>query len=898
MQGDILEKQLSYWRQQLGDSPTVLELPTDRPRPAVQTFRGARQSLVLSKSLSESLKALSQQEGATLFITLLAAFKTLLYRYTEQEDILVGSPIANRTHLDIEDLIGFFVNTLVLRTDLSGNPTFRELLHRVREVALDAYAHQDLPFEKLVEELAPERDLSRNPLFDVMFALQNVPEQDLELPGLTLSSLEVDSGTAKFNLTLLVEEGAEGLKGTLEYNTDMFDPATIKRMLGHFQTLLESIVASPELRLSDLPLLTEAERRQLLVEWNDTKADYPKDLCIHQLFEAQVEQTPDAIAVVFEDKQLTYGELNAQANQLAHYLCKLGVGPEVLVGICMERSLEIVVGLLGILKAGGAYVPMDPAYPQAVLDFMLLDSQAPVLLTQKNLVAGLPEHRTHVVCFEIDWNIISQESENNPVSGVKPENLAYVIYTSGSTGKPKGVLIPHFSIANHCQVILRYYELNPSDRILQFASFSFDASLEQILPTLIVGATLVLRNNNIWSATDFHQKILAFGITIVNIPPAYWEQLVLDWVKAPELAPRNQLKLVIVGGDVMSPKTLSLWWQTPMNSVRLLNAYGPTEATITATIFDITSKFDKDTSFKRIPLGRPIANKSIYILGPNLQPVPIGIPGELHIGGTCLARSYLNRARLTAEKFIPNPFSDEPNARLYRTGDLACYLPDGNIEFFARIDYQVKIRGFRVEPGELEAVLGQYPAVRETVVLAREDEPGDKRLVAYVVPDQDATFTISELRSFLKDKLPEYMLPSAFVTLDALPLTPNGKVDRRALPAPDRTRGELEETFVAPHTPMASLIAEVWQEVLGVEKVGMYDNFFNLGGHSLLSMQVIARLEKQLGVRVNPREFIVQTLGQLAASYEEKMPLAQNSEPKSFAQKLRHTIKSAVFRLS
>jgi len=724
-----------------------------------------------------------------------------------------------------------------------------------------------------------------------MFALQNVPEQDLELPGLTLSSLEVDSGTAKFDLSLLVEEGAEGLKGTLKYNTDMFDAATSKRMLGHFQTLLESIVASPELRLSDLPLLTEAERRQLLVEWNDTQADYPRDLCIHQLFEAQVEQTPDAIAVAFEYQQLTYRELNAQANQLAHYLLKLGVGPEVLVGICVERSLEMVVGLLGILKAGGAYVPLDASYPKERLAFVLEDAQMPVLLTQQRLVESLPEHRACEIYLDTDWEVIARENEKNPVSEATADNLAYVIYTSGTTGQPKGVMIEHKSLVNYlCWV--NESLLNDTVQSLPVVTrLTFDASLKQLFAPFLHGSEVWILSDDVVTQPAVLLQTLCTRTKVgLNCVPSLWKTMLGAIDSGQAIAPSESLTCLFVGGEQLSKKLVDRSYAA-LPHLQIWNLYGPTETTANASVTKIVPGDD-------VAIGRPITNTQIYILDAHLQPVPVGVPGELHIGGVGLARGYLNRPELTAEKFIPNPFSEDPESRFYKTGDLARYLPDGSIEFLGRLDHQVKIRGFRIELGEIEAVLGQYPAIRETVVLAREDEPGDKRLVAYVVPDQDATSTISELRRFLKEKLPEYMVPSAFVMLDALPLTPNGKVDRRALPAPDRTRPELEETFVTPHTPVASLIAEVWQEVLGVEKVGVYDNFFDLGGHSLLSMQVIAKLEKKLGVRVNPREFIVQTLGQLAASYEEKMPLVQHSEPKSFAQKLWHTIKSAVFRWS
>jgi amino acid adenylation domain-containing protein len=949
LQGEVLETQIAYWKEQLAfaepqldspraglsrataiadgrelrataqrsvaGAPALIDLPTDHPRPAVQTFRGAHQSLVLPKHLQEGFKALSRQEGATQFMTLLAAFNVLLYRYTNQDDLIVGTPIANRNRLETEGLIGFFVNALVLRTDLSGNPSFRDLLRRVREVCLGAYGHQDLPFDRLVEELHVKRDLSRNPLFQVMFVLHNASLRTVGLPGLTLSPVEGDSETAHFDLTLQIQDTERGLTAAFVYNTDLFEAATIARMLGNFQILLEAIVANPEQRLSDLPLLTETERQQLLafaepqpdsprsgcsrtmaaaegwgarataqqrlVEWNGTKTDCPRDLCIHQLFEAQVERTPDAIAVVFEAEQLTYGELNRRANQLAHHLRALGVGPEVLVAICVERSLEMVIGLLGILKAGGAFLPLDPAYPKERLAFMLKDARVPVLLTQERLVAGLAEQDAKVICLDSGWETIARESGENPDSSTLPENLAYVIYTSGSTGQPKGVLVSHGSIADHCRNAQRCYELDSRDVVLQFASLCFDVSLEEILPTLIVGARLVIMGTNFWHPAEFHRKISEFGLTVLNLPTAYWQELAREWAGVPELVPNIQPRLFIVGGDTMLPDVLKLWQRTPVNSIRLFNAYGPTETTITAAAFEIAPRPGENTTDQRVPIGRPLANRAIYILDQHGNLVPIGVHGHLHIGGVGLARGYLNRPDLTAEKFIPDPFSAVPGARLYKTGDLARYRPDGNIEFLGRADHQVKIRGYRIELGEIEAVLGQHPAVREAVVLAREDAPGEKRLVAYVVahdscrsrheealtersevrgqgPTEDQSLLTSaptssiagELRRFLKDKLPEYMVPAVVVLLEALPVTPNGKVDRRALPAPDRSRPELEKAFIAPRDDLELQLAHIWEEVLGVRPVGVRDNFFELGGHSLLAVRLFALIEKRLGKKL------------------------------------------------
>ncbi len=905
------EQLFAYWREQLSGELPVLNLPTDRPRPPVQTYQGASYTFKLSKKLTDELHALAQASEATLYMTLLAAFQVLLYRYTDQEDILVGSPVAGRSRPDFDGIIGYFVNPVVMRADLSGNPPFQAFLEQVCQTVLAALEHQDYPFQLLVERLKLKRDVSRSPIFQVMFVLQQPHRLEASAPfilreaggrmnlrGLVLESMAIEGRAAQFDVTLSMVEWDGELTASLEYNTDLFDAATVRRMAGHFQTLLQGIVAHPEQRIAELPILTEAERHQLLVEWNDTKTDYPTDKCIHELFEAQVERTPDAVAVVLpaehdEDQQLTYRELNARANQLAHYLRTLGVGPEVLVGLCVERSLEMIVGLLGILKAGGAYVPLDPSYPTERLNFMLEDAGVPVLLTQERLKAGLLEQQVRIVCLDTDWGVISQKSEKNSVNGVQPENLAYVIYTSGSTGKPKGVLISHRSIATHCRDIRRHYELDSLDRVLQFASCSFDTSLEQIFPTLITGAMLVLRGKDVWAPVDFCKKISDYGISVINIPPVYWQHLTQEWLKVPEPFQGNQLRLVIVGGDVMLPEVFNLWQQLPMNSVRLLNAYGPTEATITATTFEINHQASKHLSLSSIPIGRPLANRRIYILDIHGNPVPIGVPGELYIGGAGLARGYLNHPELTREKFIPDPFSDKPGARLYRTGDLARYVPDGNIEFLGRIDHQVKIRGFRIELGEIEVVLTEHPAVREAVVIAREDHPGDKRLVAYVVqnpksetcPEQGRRIRDlkSDLHSFLQVKLPDYMVPSAFMILEALPLTPNGKIDRCGLPAPINLRPELEAAYVMPENEVEQVIAGLWQEMLQIEKVGIYDNFFELGGHSLLAVQMHSRLQEVFDQDLSIVDFFTYPSIRSLARH-----MSQKSNTQIFSQQIRY----------
>ncbi|OBQ35366.1 MAG: non-ribosomal peptide synthetase, partial [Anabaena sp. MDT14b] len=854
LQGEVLESQLAYWQQKLALMPTLLELPSDRPRTAVQSFCGATQVFSIEQNISDALVSLSQQQGVTLFMLLLTAFKILLYRYTNQSDIVVGTPVANRQHSQIQGMIGFFVNNLVLRTDLSDDPTFLQLLQQVKKVVIEAYDHQNLPFEKLVEALHPERNLSYTPLFQIDFALEHEPVSTITLKDLTINISDAGvNHTAKFDLGLSLQKTEQGLTGAFEYSTDLFDAATITRMVQHWQTLLAGIVGNPEQKLSNLPILSAIEQHKLLVEWNKTQQDYPHNLCIHQLFEAQVEQTPDAVAVIFKDEQLTYRELNAKANQLAHYLQTLGVKPETLVGICVERSLEMIVGLLGILKAGGAYVPLDPMYPQERLAFMLEDSAVPVLLTQQRLVDKLPKHEAQVVCLDTQWEAISEYSEKNIGDTVNAQNLAYVIYTSGSTGKPKGVTIPHLSVVNYITAVNIEYGIKKcdsfaaagsADRILQFSSISFDVSAEEIYTSLTSGATLVLRTDSMLDSVGiFLQKCRDWKLTVLVLPTAYWHELTLFLSQEKFTLPLS-LRLVIIGGEKALTERLQTWLEYVGQRVSLVNNYGPTEATIGATIYDLSAA---KTASAALPIGRPIRNVQTYVLDRSLQPVPIGIPGELYIGGDGLARGYLNQPDLTEEKFIPNPFSKEPGSRLYKTGDKARYLPDGNIEFIGRIDNQVKIRGFRIELGEIEAVLNAHPQIQQAVVIVTEDIPGDKRLVAYLVKS-DEFLTNKQIRDFLKQQLPEYMLPSVFVTLDTIPLTPNGKIDKKALPIPDGVSREVE--YIAPRTPSEEIIANIFATVLNQQNIGINDNFFSLGGHSLLATQLISRLRLAFSLEI------------------------------------------------
>jgi amino acid adenylation domain-containing protein len=662
------------------------------------------------------------------------------------------------------------------------------------------------------------------------------------VPGLKLTRQEVGSETAKFDLTLSIAEGPAGPKGCFEYNTDLFDSSTIDRMLGHFRTLLEGIVANPEQPISELPLLTQAEGHQLLVEWNDAKTDYPRDRCIHELFEEQAEKYPEAVAVVFEDQHLTYRELNRRANQLAHHLRTLGVGPEVLVGVCVERSVEMVVGLLGILKAGGAYVPLDTDYPKERLSFLLKDAQPSVLMTQKCLLEDLPEYEeAQVVCLDTDWEEIAQGGEENPISGARAENLAYAIYTSGSTGAPKGVMLTHGGLLNLVFWHQRAFAVTRADRATQVAGLAFDASVWELWPYLSAGASVHFPNEEIrLSPTQLREWLLSESITITFLPTVLAESILsLEW---PE---ESALRMMLTGGEKIHRYPLD---STPL---ALVNNYGPTETTVVATSGVVSPTKARKQTDTTPAIGRPIANTRTYLLDQNLEPVPVGLPGELHIGGDGLARGYLNRPELTAEKFVPDPFSGEPGARLYRTGDLARYLPDGNIEFVGRLDHQVKIRGFRVEPGEVEAVLAQHPAVRETVMVAHENGDGDKRLVAYLTAVGASAPSVGELRGYLKEKLPEYMVPSAVIVLKELPLTSNGKVDRKALPMPDRKQPEPDRTFVPPRSTVEQTVAGIWEEVLGVARVGIHDDFFELGGHSLLATQVISRLREALQVELS-----------------------------------------------
>ena len=727
LQGEVLDTQLAYWEKKLAGAPSMLELPTDRPRPTVQSYRGATTTLTLSKSVSDALKELSKAEGATLFMTLLAAFNILLSRYTNQQDILVGTDVANRNRHETEPLLGFFINQLVLRTDLSADPTFVELLSRVRETSLEAYAHQDLPFEKLVEAVQPERHLSRSPLFQTKLVLQNVPTGAFELSDLTLSTLEIENNTSRIDLTLAIKDGGEYLSGSLEYSTELFDESTVKRMLGHYTTLLESIAADPQQRISNLSFLSETELGGLLQQSTGTKVDYPANSCIHELFEAQVAKTPDAVAVIFEDQQLTYAELNQRANQLANYLRELGVQEEMLVGLCARRSVDMVVGLLGILKAGGAYLPLDPSYPLERIAFMLDDAQVAVLLTQDELLESLPSHWAQVVCLDSDAEMIEAQSSEKLAAPSTATNLAYVIYTSGSTGKPKGVMVQHAGLCNMIKAQIKEFEIEPDSRVLQFASSSFDASVSEMFIALVAGATLVLgRQESLMPGGELEQLLRNQKVTWATFPPT-----VLRVLNEEDF---QDLAMVVAAGESLDKETAERW-RNRSNGGKLIDAYGPTEGTVCATMGLVRSE--------TVSIGIPIANGEVYILDEQMQMVPAGVIGELYIGGAGIARGYLNRPELSAEKFVPNPFGAS-GGRLYRTGDLGRWMANGEIEFLGRIDHQVKVRGYRIETGEIETMLNNHPEIMTSLVIAREDNPGEKQLVAYCVPQQSERPSITD----------------------------------------------------------------------------------------------------------------------------------------------------------
>ncbi|MCB9797951.1 MAG: amino acid adenylation domain-containing protein, partial [Alphaproteobacteria bacterium] len=828
LSGEVLEARLSYWRDSLAGAP-VLELPTDHPRPAMRSSRGASLALTMSLAQTEALEALARVHQVTPFMVLLAALALVLSRHSGQDELVIGSAIANRGRAELEGLIGFFVNTLALRVDLQGDPRVSELLARVRQTTLDAYAHQDAPFEAVVDALDLTRDTSRTPLFQVMLVLQNAPLDPPGMPGLTLTPLELENEVAKFDLTLSFTRTSEGLVGDLEYCIDLFEEGTVRRLGAHLEQALTAMVAAPEQRLSVLEIITEAERA-LLAEWNDTDAPAP-ERPIHQLFAEQVQRTPDAVAVVFEERSLTYATLHARANQLAWHLRRLGVGPEVRVGIALERSLEMVVAVLGVLAAGGAYVPLDPVYPAERLRFMAEDSGLAVLLSSSDLDLHVPDK---IIRVDLDVIDLTENPTSTPRGAVGTDNLAYVIYTSGSTGRPKGVGVSHRGLPNTICANQKSLGITPGQAVLQFASLAFDASVAQVFAALTAGARLVIASAAQRLSGDGIVRLLhTHHIDYADLPPSILPAL--------ELSP-SWPRVISVSGEACTPESAA----RVSAGRRVLNLYGPTEATIEVSHWEGTPDSCVGSS---LPIGRPITNTRLYVLDTTGALAPIDAPGELHISGIGLARGYLGRPGLTAARFLPDPFGP-PGSRMYRTGDLCRWRADGNLEFLGRLDHQVKIRGFRIELGEIEAALSGHTAVRQCVVLARGDR-GEAKLVAYIVGE---SVSVSTLREHLTLSLPDYMLPSAFIWLDALPLTPNGKLDRKALPAPELDREALSGGYLAPRTPTEAALCAIWSEVLGVECVGVEDNFFELGGHSLRVTQIAARITSTLDVQIPVRE--------------------------------------------
>lgn len=851
IRGKLLQSSMDYWKKQLAGELPVIELPTDQQRSSRQTFSGGTYRFVLPTELIEALEKLSRQEDVTLFMTLLTAFYMLLHRYSGQEDILVGTPVANRNLPELEHLIGVFINTLVLRINLAGDPGFRELLKRVRDVSLEAYAHQDLPFEQLVEALKPKRDLSRTPIFQVVFNLQNSPIPKLEIPGLEIGFLDINRGVSEFDLTLMMSKSEGQYHGTVEYNDDLFKPATVTRMFQSFQMLLENAIAQPDCPISRLPILTKEELHRLVHGLNRTSLDYPNEKCVHQLFEEQVERTPNAVAVIHNDASITYLELNRRANILARHLHTLGVGPGIRVGLLVKRSLEIIEVLLAILKAGGTYVPLHPSFPKERMQFIFEDANVQVLLTNVDLESP-GDYNVHVVNLKED-KLSTKTDCPNPTINITSADLAYIIYTSGSTGRPKGVMVQHSALVNFLWSMRIRPGMNEGDTLISVTSISFDiAALELFLP-LIVGATVVIASEEmITNPCMIGQAISHYQVNTMQATPATW-QLLLEsgWAGEPGLK-------ALCGGEVLRRKLAD---QLLDRAGILWNMYGPTETTVWSSISQIQKG---DTP---ITIGQPIGNTQLYVLDRHLQPLPIGVVGELHIGGEGLTHGYLNHPDLNNRKFIPDCFSSRPGARLYKTGDHARYLPDYSIELLGRMDDQVKMNGHRIELGEIAAVLMQHPSVHQAVAITRTESSGDKRLVAYFVPKQDQSTDVGELQDFLRQKLPAYMIPAVLIQLNELPLTPGGKIDRKALPVP----GDIRSLpgYIAPRNKVEQILAGIWQDVLDMEQVGIHDNFFDLGGASIQSIQIVAKANIS-GLRITVENiFEYQTIARLAAQINE-----------------------------
>lgn len=872
LQSARFQESLAYWKQKLTGPLPVLEMLSAQTQRSAIPNKAVKQVLVFDTTLMRALEQLSQQEGTTLFTVLLAAFKTLLHRCTGQTDIVVGAPIFDRERSEVQHLIGLFLNTLVLRTDLSGNPPFTELLGRVHQTVREAFAHKEVPFERLVEEIQPERSLVRNPLFQVTFVMQNVPSAPVEIPGLALTPIPLETSQAAPPdlLGVNIQETPTGLVCELEFNADLLN----QTLLEQFQTLLQGIVKNPRQRLSSLPLLTNAEEVHILhkqigrgVVKNQPEAR------IHIAFERQVAARPDAIALVAGEEQLTFQELNRRANQIAHYLRSMNLETEALVGVYMERSLDMIISILGVLKAGGAYLPLDTIYPPERLAFVLQDSRASVLLTQNALVEKLPALNTRMICIDTEWERIAQENAGNPAAPVVPDNLAYAIYTSGSTGRPKGVLIPHKQVMRLFQATQEWFHFGPQDVWSFFHSHAFDFSVWEIFGSLLYGGKLIIVPY--WlgrSPDDLYSLLCESCVTVLNQTPSAFRQLTWS-INNRSVSPTRDLSLrfVIFGGEALDLSELQSWYTEDHNgTLQLVNMYGITETTVHVTYRPLAAE-DLEAAPGSV-IGEAIPDMQFYILDDRYQLTPVGVPGEIYVGGNGLARAYQNHPALTAERFVPNPFDNQPGSRLYKSGDLACYLPDGDVMYLGRRDHQVKIRGFRIELGEIESVLSQHADIRQTAVLVQTNENGDRHLVAYFVPSLPGqTPGVNELRDFVKGKLPEYMVPSAFVLLDALPLTPNGKLDRRTLatlgsPLAPSTEAE----FVAPQGTVEKRLAVIWCKMLGVERVSVYDTFFDLGGYSLLATQVIHEINEAFDVTLSLRDlFEESTIAGLSLLIEE-----------------------------
>jgi amino acid adenylation domain-containing protein len=862
-----LIRQTEYWKQQLAGAPSLLELPTDRPRPAIQSPRGAQEISLFPANLRDELKKLSQQENATLFMTLLAAFNILLARYTGQEDLVVGSPIAGRNKTETENLIGYFVNTLALRNDLSGDPTFREILGRIKNTTLDAFSHQELPFEKIVAAVCPQRSLSYNPIFQVAFALQENSESLLKIPGLEICPVKLGSITSKFDLFLSAKESAGGLAVTVEYSTDLFEAATIQRLMRHYQNLLETLVANPNQRISEMSFLSDSELHQLLVEWNETTTEFPNK-CLGELFEIQAEKNSEQIAIVTNEGDISYKQLNERSNKIAHHLRRLGARPNSPIGIFMERSALMTTGILGILKSGGAYLPMDSSYPQTRLQHMIEDADVKVILTTKEKLSQLPKTQAKAICLDTDWEIFAAESEENPANVNQPTDLAYVIYTSGSTGKPKGTLIPHRAV-NRLVFNTNYVQIDSADRIAHISNVSFDAATFELWGTLLHGARLVILNKDlVLSPKEFISELQTQKITTMFLTTALFNLLARENPNA-----FQTLKTVMFGGEACDPAAVRRVLENNPPE-RLLHVYGPTETTTFATWHHIQTVAE---GAQTIPIGRPISNTTAYLVDSNFNPVPAGVPGEIFIGGDGLAQGYLNRPELSEEKFVSVPASkisifpqgENQAVKLYRTGDIARYLPDGSIEFIGRKDHQIKLRGFRIELGEIESAINSHPAIKDAVIALKENE-NEKKLVAYYVSVEGAAVSTADLREYLKQRLPDYMTPSIFFEVAELALNPNGKIDRHKLPSLEEISFETETEISSAKDELELKLTWIWQKVLGLQTIGVKDNFFELGGHSLLAVRLFSEIEKTFGCQLPLATlFKAPTIEQLAGLIRE-----------------------------